>query len=227
MLPAARYSPCSNNYNNIYWIRSGNYFGGEPIGRAEVEMRVGKFKNGKAAVKDEITGEMIEGGGDRMVDWIWRLYMASEIGVVSEDWRSAVTVPLHKGKGERTECKNYRGISSLSVVRKIYTGILVNRVRRMTGDLIDDEQGALRAGSGCVDEIFTPEQIGEKAREKERRVYVGFIDLEKAYDTVNREALWQVLRMYEVGGKRLRGISIYIDSSTCVRVKGVKVSGLR
>ena len=36
-------------------------------------MRVGKLKNGKATVKDEITGEMIKGGGDRVVDWIWRL----------------------------------------------------------------------------------------------------------------------------------------------------------
>ena len=40
-------------------IRRGNYFGGEPIGRAEVEVRVGKLKNGKAASKDEIKGEMI------------------------------------------------------------------------------------------------------------------------------------------------------------------------
>ena len=37
-------------------IRRGYYFGGEPIGRAEVEVSVGKLKNGKAAGKDEITG---------------------------------------------------------------------------------------------------------------------------------------------------------------------------
>ena len=45
-------------------IRSGNYFRGEPIGRAEVERRMSKLKNGK----DEITGEMIKGGGDMVVD---------------------------------------------------------------------------------------------------------------------------------------------------------------
>ena len=37
--------------------------------------------------------------------------MTFESGVVPEDWRSAVIVPLYKGKGERNECKNYRGIS--------------------------------------------------------------------------------------------------------------------
>ena len=70
-----------------------------------------------------------------------------------EDWRSVVIVPLYKGKGERTECKSYRGISLLSVVGKIYEGILVDRVRRMIGGLIDDEQGGFRAGSllRCVE----------------------------------------------------------------------------
>ena len=51
-------------------IRRCNYFGGEPIGRSEVEVRVGKLKNGKVVGKDEITGEMIKGGGDKVVDWI-------------------------------------------------------------------------------------------------------------------------------------------------------------
>ena len=48
-----------------------------------------------------------------------------------EDWRSSVIVPMYKGKGERNECKKYRGFSLLSV-------ILVDRVRRVTEGLIDD-----------------------------------------------------------------------------------------
>ena len=54
-------------------------------------------------------------------------------------------------------------------------------------------KGALELGGGCVDQIFTPKQIGEKARENKCRVYVDFIDLEKAYDKVNRKALLEVL----------------------------------
>ena len=49
--------------------------------------------------------------------------MAFESGVVPEDWRSAVIVPLYKGKGERTECKNYKSISLFSVDGKIYVAI--------------------------------------------------------------------------------------------------------
>ena len=73
-----------------------NYFGGEPIKRTEVEVRVGKLKNEKAAGKDEVTGEMIKGGGNKVVDWIWRLCnMTFESSVVPEDWRFVEIVPLY------------------------------------------------------------------------------------------------------------------------------------
>ena len=95
------------------------------------------------------------------------------------------------------------------VVGKIYAGILVDRVRKVTKGLIDDEQGGIKAGRGCVDQIFTLKQL----REKKCRVHVGFMDLEKAYDRFNREVLWQVRRIYDVGGKLLNGInSMYVNS---------------
>ena len=52
--------------------------------------------------------------------------MALESDVELKDWRSAVIVPLYKGKGEKPECKNYRYISLLGVVRKTYGEILVH-----------------------------------------------------------------------------------------------------
>ena len=57
----------------------------------------------------------------------------------------------------------------------------------MTEGLIVDEQGVSNQGGGCVNQIFTLKQNGEKAREKKRRVYTGFIDLEKDYDRVNSD----------------------------------------
>ena len=137
-----------------------------------------------------------------VVDWIWRLCnMAFERDAVPEDWKCAVIVPLYKGKGKRSECKNYRGISLLSVVGKVYAGILVDRVCRVTEHLIDDEQRRFQLWKGCVVQIFTLKEVSEK----KRRVYIGLMDLE-VYDRVNREPLWQVLRMYYVGGKLLSGI---------------------
>ena len=63
---------------------------------------------------------------------------------------------------------------------------------------------------------------------KKIRVYVRFMDQEKPYDRVNRKALWQLLRMYDVGGKLLDGIkSIYVNSLHCVRIKGGESECLR
>ena len=52
----------------FHGVQRGNYFGGEAIRRTKVEVRVGKLKNGKAAGKDEVTGEMIKGGNDMAGD---------------------------------------------------------------------------------------------------------------------------------------------------------------
>ena len=102
----------------------------------------------------------------------------------------------------------------------MYVGILVDRVRRVTEALIDDEQRGFRAGKGCVDQIFTLKTYVRK-HEKKNVVYVGFMDFENAYDRVIRDALWQMLRMYDVGGKLLNGIrSMYVNSLVYVRVKG-------
>ena len=73
------------------------------------------------------------------------------------------------------------------MVGKIYAGILVDRVRRVTGGLIDDEQGGFRVERRCVDQFFTLKQIGEKARQIWRRRAIGLI-----------RKLWQVLRMYDI-----------------------------
>ena len=56
------------------------------------------------------------------------------------------------------------------MVAKIYKGILVDRALRVTRGMIDDEQGGFRAGRGCVSQMFTLNQVGEKAREKKRSI---------------------------------------------------------
>ena len=77
--------------------------------------------------------------------------MAFESGAVPEQWRSAVIVLLYRGKGERNKCNNYRGIGLLILVGKIHAGNLIDRVRRVTGGLIYDEQGSFREGRWCID----------------------------------------------------------------------------
>ena len=192
----------------------------EKIGSREVVAAINRLKAGKASGMDGIAGECIRKGGVAVVEWLVRMFNGCFVsGCVPEDWKSACIVPLYKGKGDRRECGSYRGISLLSVVGKVYGRVLIERVIECTDKAIGEEQCGFRSGRGCIDQIFVVRQICEKMLEKHQDVFWAFMDLEKAYDRIDREALWQVLGVYGVGGCVLKGIqSFYVGSSACVRV---------
>ena len=121
-------------------------------------------------------------------------------------------------------CGNYRGISLLCVMGKVYGKIVIKRVRSGTVEAVWEVQGGFMEGKGCVDQVFAVRQVCEKYLAKGKDVFFAFMDLEKAYDRVDRKAMWDVLRLYGVGGKLLRAVqSFYVNSRACVRV-GSEVS---
>ena len=190
------------------------------ITKEEVERALKGTKSGKAEGLDGVKTEMLEKGGEAIVEWMVRLFkLCFALSAVPEDWMSGCIVPLFKGKGSRYECKNFRGISLLSVVGKVYGRILINRIREKTERAIWEVQGGFMRGKGCMDQIFIVRTVCEKYMAKGKDVYFAFMDLEKAYDRVDRNALWSVLNIYGVGGKLLRAVkSLYKWSRACVRV---------
>ena len=186
----------------------------------EVQEAVREMKAGKAAGLDGCVVECLKCGGVIIIEWLVRmLNVCFESGRVPMDWVSACIVPLYKGKGDRYECTSYRGISLLSVVGKVYGRVLIKRVRGSTEGMIGDEQCGFRSGRGCVDQVFAVRQLCEKYLGKGKDICWAFMDLEKAYDRIDREALWVVLQGYGVGGRLLDGVkSFYVNSRACVRV---------
>ena len=143
---------------------------------------------------------------------------------VPSDWQKGVISPLFK-KGEKTSCHNYRGITLLSHAEKIYTRILEKRLKRCVGGILDDSQYGFRPGRGTTDTIFVVKMILKKSWEWGADKYALFIDLEKAFDRVDRENLWQVLRdpHYNMPTKLLRVIkSIYAESKSNVTTQGIE-----
>ncbi len=126
------------------------------------------------------------------------------------DWTSACVVPLYKGKGDKYECTSFRGISFLSVVGKVYCKVLIKRVREGTERVMCDEQGGFRRGRGCVGQISAVRQMCEKYLAKGKNVFWAFMDLEKACDRIDREGLWNVLRLYGLGGRLLKGVQVFM-----------------
>ena len=80
-------------------------------------------------------------------------------GVVSIGWRSAGIVPLYKGKGDKKECNNSRGISLLCVFGKLCGRVLIKRIVDWTDSGIGEEQCGFRSGRGCTDQIFAVRQV--------------------------------------------------------------------
>ena len=130
--------------------------------------------------------------------------MSFESGVVPEGWRSAVIVPLYSGKEEMTECKHYRGISMLSVVRKIHARI----VHRVSEGLFEDGQGVFRLGKGCVNQFFILKQKGGKRN----KGCMSDLWVWKRCKVELIGKLWLILRMYDDGGKLLNGMELSIYS---------------
>ena len=95
----------------------------------EVERAVRKLKSGKAGGVCGIQVEMVKAGGYTVVQWLKDVFdIAWKCGKTPHEWREAIIVPIYK-KGSRDECGNYRGISLLSVVGKIYARVVCDRLR--------------------------------------------------------------------------------------------------
>ena len=192
----------------------------DEITEDEIRGAIARLKRGKAAGVCGIQGEMVKAGGDTVVRWLHLIFnMVWKTGKAPEDWQKAVIVAIHK-KGSKKLCKNYRGISLLSIPGKVFAKILDARMRQVTEGQVMEEQAGFRVGRGCRDQIFVMRQLAEKTIEKDGKMYAAFIDLEKAYDKVWREDMWRTLATYGVSGRLLRAVkALYENSKARVRVE--------
>jgi hypothetical protein len=159
----------------------------------EVQEAIKSIKNGKAAGHDGITPEMIKhlgGNGTQILLKIFRKAWAE--GKIPHDWEIGVLIPIYK-KGDRLDCNNYRGITLLSVVAKTYERILEKRLRREIEEQMTDSQSGFRKGHSIQDHIFTIKESIYKTIQKNSELYLGFIDLEKAFDRIPRGKVWECL----------------------------------
>jgi hypothetical protein len=83
------------------------------------------------------------------------------------EWRSAIIVPIFMGRGDKKECKNYRGIGLLSIPGKVYRRVIIEKVREIIEMQIRDEQGGFRKGRGCVDQVLTLKCVCKKYLENQ------------------------------------------------------------
>ena len=104
-------------------------------------------------------------------------------------------VPIYKRKGSSKQCDNYRGVSLLSTAGKVLCRLIANRIRLTGGKILAESQCGFRSNRGC-NAIFSVRQLQEKCKEQRLPLHTCFVDLRKAYDSVDRKLLWQILLIY-------------------------------
>ena len=130
-------------------------------------------------------------------------------------------------KGDRLDCGNYRGISIMNTLAKIYDMLINNRLLRWYS--IDKCQAGGQRRRGCIEQIVTLCLLIDFAKYKRQKLYVLFVDFSKAYDRVPRQKLLKHLKSLGCGRLMLLAIqamykctknvlkSAIIDSSIGVR----------
>ena len=172
---------------------------------SEVTRAIKHLKNRKSAGIDNIPPEIIKEGGYLLKRRLFKLITQIwEEEVVPQDLKDAVIVTIYKKKGDRADCGNSRGIFLLSIAGKVIASIMLQRLlTQLTETIIPASQYGFRKDRSTTDAIFIARQLQEKCREERKDLYMAFIDLRKAFDTVNRETMWQVLEKFGVPPKFL------------------------
>ena len=110
-----------------------------------------------------------------------------------QDWKRSVFIPIPK-KGNATECSNYCTIALISHDSKVMLKILQARLQQYVNHEIPDVQAGFRKGRGTRDQIANIHWIMEKARGFPKNIYFCFIDYAKAFDCVDHNKLWKILK---------------------------------
>ena len=199
-----------------------------PLSMVELEVALSQLKQRKAGGKTGILPELLLFGGPVLQDRL--LQLMQDIwrdGEVVADWKDAEIVPVPK-KGDLQSCDNWRGISLLDVVGKLFARNIQERLQHIAEDVMSESQCGFGKGRGCCDMIFVAQQLVEKAQEHQELLFTLFVDLRKAYDSVPRLALWQVLKKLGVPPQMLKIItSFHEDTQAEVRIGGALSESFR
>ena len=116
-----------------------------------------------------------------------------------EDWKRSVFIPIPK-KGNVKECSNYCRIALISYASKVILKILQARLQQYMNRELPDVQAGFTKGRGIRDQIANICWIIEKAREFQENIYFCFIDYAKAFDCVDHNKLWKILKDLGIPG---------------------------
>uniref|UniRef100_A0A8D8XFQ8 Craniofacial development protein 2 n=1 Tax=Cacopsylla melanoneura TaxID=428564 RepID=A0A8D8XFQ8_9HEMI len=192
---------------------------GPAINMVELERAIKNSKNRKATGPDNIPAEVIKILENRGKRALLNLFNAIyNTGIIPEDWLKSTFVTIPKKQNAR-RCNEYRTISLMSHVLKIFLRIIHVRLYGKLEDHMGDTQFGFRNNLGTREALFSLQVLVQKCRDLCHPVYMCFIDFEKAFDKVQHSKLIEVLMKVNIDGKDLRIIrNLYYNQTANVRI---------
>ena len=187
----------------------------------EVEEEIGRLKNNKAAGADQLPSELLKYGGEALARALhWVIAKIWEEERVPEEWMEGIVCPVYK-KGDKLDCCNYRAITLLNAAYKVLSQILCRRLSPYARQFVGQYQAGFMGARATTDQIFAVRQVMQKCREYNVPTHHLFIDFKSAYDTIDRDQLWQIMHDNGFPDKLTRLVKATMDRVMCV----VRVSG--
>lgn len=190
------------------------------IMQSEVEWAIQSQKKDKAPGADGINNEFLLQNIDLVAPTLTYMYnevLISEI--IPDQWTTSTIVLLHK-KGDKDNINNYRPISLMSNIYKIFAKIILKRITKSLEENQPREQAGFRSGYSTLDHIHVVKQLFEKSREYNVTFYCCFVDYSKAFDSLHHESIWRALKNQGVDIKYIQILkNIYKNSTARIKLE--------
>ena len=190
---------------------------GDPPTVSETKKALRSMANGKAMGPDELPAELLKLGLSdssheillAFHDVIVAVWMTGE---VPQEWKDATIKVLHK-KMDRIECSNYRGLSLVAHAGKVLLKIVANRLGDFCekAGILSKEQCGFRPQRSTTGMMFVVRRLQELGQTSNTSLEICFIDLAKAYNSVDRVLLWEVLARFGVPPRMIKVIRMFHD----------------
>lgn len=188
--------------------------------KCEIENAISSQKNNKTPGEDNITNELLKGTLNTIALPVMDLFNEIlEKEQIPEQWTKTTITLIHK-KGDKHQINNYRPVSLMSNIYKVFSKLILGRINKTLEENQPPEQAGFRKNFSTIDHILVIKQITEKYNEYGKKYYIAFVDYNKAFDSIKHEVIWNSLWQQGVSAKYIRIIrNIYSNSYAKLRLE--------
>lgn len=191
----------------------------------EVQKVIAKTKKHKAVGVDELSNEILK--SPKLFKPLYGLLKyCFQAGIIPSVWNNSIIKPIPKSSQVDPRVPlNYRGISLLSTVYKVFSAILNNRLCEFIemNDILVDEQNGFRKNRACIDHIYVLSTVLRARLQESKSTFVCFVDFQKAFAWINRDLLEYKLLNLGINGNFYRSVkALYKAPVACVQVNDMR-----